>query len=251
MFPSSPAGKMLCQITGDRSDGIPSSKYTFPMPEYVALMSAAERQRWMHENNVVPVIQGGAYSMFEMFQPFQQANGTALTGGTALAAISLDTLFTVPANVFSFVGKTLWLRASGVITNVVTTPGTVILGVYWGGTGGTLLRASGAITPTTVAQTSAMWYLDFWMKARAVGGTTAALTLYCYGMVNYSNAAIAAVGATVAYNGLNYMPSGVTSMAADISGLNGTIAQAITVGMTPSVTGTSTTMQDGWIAALN
>src|SRR4029077_15699089 len=191
---------MLCQITGD--GGEPPEKYTFPLPEYVRLMSRKDRREWMRENNVAPIIQGGAYSMCEMFQPFMQANGSTLTGGTSLAAISLDTLFTVPANVFSFVGKTLWLRASGIITNVVTTPGTVIFGVYWGGTAGTLLRASGAITPTTVAQTSAMWDLDFYMKARPVGGTTTALTLNCYGQVFYSNAAIAAVGATVAHNGL-------------------------------------------------
>jgi hypothetical protein len=244
---------MLCQITGDRSDG-PPSKYTFPMPEYVALMSPAERQTWMRANNVVPSIQGGAYSMFEMMQPFQMsAAGSTFTAVTAASktALTPDTLMTVPANIFSFVGKRLWCHYAGVETNVITTPGTYTFTLNWGGSAGTVLQTTGAIAPSAVVNTNTLWYADFYIVCRATGGLTTSLTLNCHGVV-WSPSWL--VPTTQAIYGVNFAPpnTGTPGTAlADVASLNGTTSQALTLAVTPTVTTGSIALVDGWIVSMN
>lgn len=222
----------------------------FTLPNFVKEMGRRERRDWMRANQVVPAIQGGAYSMFEMLQPFQVANAVAVTA-IGNAAVSQDLIFTIPANTFAFPGKILHFHCSGIQSNVVTTPGTYTWGVYWGGTAGTVLRSSGAIPPSTVATTSSMWYMDFWMKARATGALTTSLTLHCYGQMNMSSASIAAIGTAVATNGTQFMPPYGTTMAADVSSLDQTVPKAITLAVNPSVATGSVTMTDGWITAFN
>jgi hypothetical protein len=254
-FPSSPTGKMLCSMTAD-TDG----RIHFPMPEYVRLMTPRQRAKWMRDNNVAPVVQGGAYSMFEMMQPFAVSPAgstfTAVTTPASKTALSTDLLNTLPANIFSFVGKRLWCHYVGIISMAATT-GTFLFTLNWGGSGGTVLATTGAISGYAVTSTNTLWYADFWIVARAVivaGITsTTGLTLHTHGQVqspSWLNTTTQSTNATQ----LQYAPPNSATPGtalADVTGLNQTIAQALTLSVTPSLTTASTALVDSWIVAMN
>ena len=85
------------------------------------------------------------------------ANGTQISNTTTETIVCPD--FSIPA-FYMTPGKTLHIRASGVNSNVVTTPGTLIIRVRWGGVAGTVLLASGAIGLDTTARTNALWRME-------------------------------------------------------------------------------------------
>jgi hypothetical protein len=189
------------------------------------------------------------YSMFEMMQPFMDQDAPAVTAA-ANTALTQDTIFTVPANTFSVPGKALWLHAVGVLTTTAT-PGTYTFILKWGGVGGVTLATTGAIAPAAVVNTNTLWFADFYLKARATGATATALTLTAYGVVESPTWLVAT---TQALSGVNYAPpnTGTPGTAlADITGLDGTIAKALTLTVTPSVATGSIALRDGWIVALN
>ena len=99
-------------------------------------------------------------------------DGAALTNTTTatslLPAIAKPTL---PANYFTSAGKMFKLRATGRISTVVTTPGTLTLDVRFGSV---VVFNGGAMTLNTVAKTNVGWVLDVDITVRAVGATTTA-----------------------------------------------------------------------------
>lgn len=257
MFPPTPTGKMLCQITGDRGDG-PPSRYYITMPEYVRQMTPRQRGAWMRKHGVAPLIQGGAYSMYEQMQPWAVSPaGSSFTAVTAASktALSPDAFMTVPANVFAFVGKRLWVHYAGVETNVITTPGTYTFTLNWGGSAGTIIATTGAIAPSAVVNTNTLWYADFFVTCRAntqaAIAQTSALTLSCHGVV-WSPSWL--VPTTQAIWGSFWAPPNTATPGtafADVSGLNGVQAQALTLAVTPTVTTGSIACVDAWITSVN
>jgi hypothetical protein len=215
------------------------------MPEYVKELSWSRRLDWLDEHGLEPVVGGGTnYSWLQMQQPYQATDGVAVTAA-ANTTLSQDTFFTLPANFFAFVGQVLWFHAWGKQSNVVTTPGTYTFIERYAGIAGTILASSGAIVPNPVAVTDNLWLLDLYVQALAVGQLTTSLTLLSHGRVSLANK-----DASLASDQAEFMPAGGTSLA-NVTSLNGTIAQALNLSVTPSVATGSITQRGGWIVAMN
>lgn len=126
----------------------------------------------------------------------QQIDGTALASSTSATSILAPSAkFTLPANFFA-IGKTLRLRASGRVSTVVTTPGTLTLDVRLGSV---VAFNGGAMNLNTTAQTNASWMLEAELVCRSIGASTSA-TLYGVGRFMsraiIGSAAVAAGGTT-------------------------------------------------------
>ena len=96
------------------------------------------------------------------------ADGTQISNSTAEAIICPD--FSIPA-FYMAPGRTLRIWASGVMSNVVTTPGTLIMRLRWGGVAGTILWASAAQGLDTTARTNSHWALQGYIVCRSAGAT--------------------------------------------------------------------------------
>jgi hypothetical protein len=216
------------------------------IPDHVLAMPSEQRKRWLVENNLVLPVGGGSWAYFEMMHPYQNVDFTAVTAA-AQTALTPDTILTLPGNFFDFSGKKIWFRAMGKQSNVVTTPGTYLFRLFWGGIGGTALAATAAITPNPVAVTDNLWYADFWIRATAVGELSTSLTLTSWGQVHMANEI---VPTTNALWQSRYAPPGGTALA-DVASLDPTLPKALTLAVTPSVATGSITCRDAWITALN
>lgn len=98
-----------------------------------------------------------------------QGVGSTLTSAAAASALPAQAKFTLPANFVDTVGKGLHIQASGIISTVITTPGTARFDVRMGGT---VIWDSLAIAlDTAAAHTTVGWLLDIWLTARAVGSS--------------------------------------------------------------------------------
>lgn len=96
------------------------------------------------------------------------ADGTQISNSTSETIICPD--FSIPAY-YMVPGRTLMLDAWGVCSNVITTPGTLIYRVRWGGVAGTVLLASAALGLDTTARTNALWRLRATIACRTAGAT--------------------------------------------------------------------------------
>lgn len=112
-----------------------------------------------------------AYSWVETLVA-SQVDGSALTNTTtATSILPASSKIILPAGFIDRLGKGLRIRASGRVSNVVTTPGTLTLDVRFGST---TVFTGGAMNLNATAQTNATWELDLELLARAVG-TSASL----------------------------------------------------------------------------
>ena len=102
-----------------------------------------------------------------------QVDGTALnTSTTATSILPASAKFTLPTNFFQ-IGRVLRIRASGRISNIVTTPGTLTLDVRLGSV---VAWNGGAVNLNVVAKTNVSWDLEVLLTCRSIGsGTSAAL----------------------------------------------------------------------------
>jgi hypothetical protein len=111
---------------------------------------------------------------FHNTQVTLQAAATALANSasrTSLTTGSTQGRYTLPANALKNTGDMLIVEAMGIISTVVTTPGTLTLD--WA-LGGTANCSTGAMTLNIVAQTNTPWFLRMLMTAITVGSGTAA-----------------------------------------------------------------------------
>jgi len=96
-----------------------------------------------------------------------QVDGTALTAAAAASCIPAAAKYTLPANFFGTVGKTIRITASGRITSLITTPGTARFDVRFGAA---VVADSLAILLDTVAgHTNVGWTLQWLLTCRAIG----------------------------------------------------------------------------------
>jgi len=109
-----------------------------------------------------------------------QGDGTAVTATAEGSLLPGQAKYTLPANFLIGAGSTLRIRASGRISNIVTTPGTLTLRAKFGAI---IVAASSAMQLNTTAQTNVTWVLEWSLTARTVGATTAA-TLMHTGMIS-------------------------------------------------------------------
>ncbi|WP_407146249.1 hypothetical protein [Bradyrhizobium sp. ORS 86] len=105
-----------------------------------------------------------------------QGDGAAVTNTTTATTLlpSAATL-ALPANFFSYVGKALRIRATGRVSTVVTTPGTLTLDIRLGTLASPIVVFNGgAMNLNTTAQTNATWSFECELTARALGSGTSA-----------------------------------------------------------------------------
>lgn len=107
-------------------------------------------------------------------------DGTALASSTSIATISPNAStnppFTVPAGSL-FPGAAMLFLAGGRVSTTGTP--TLNLGLYYGGSGGTALATTGAIT-TTSGVTSVPWFAALLVVCRTAGSSG---TLFAQGIV--------------------------------------------------------------------
>jgi hypothetical protein len=101
------------------------------------------------------------------------ADGTQISNSTTETIVCPD--FSIPAR-HSAPGRMYQIEAFGVLSNVVTTPGTVTFRVRWGGVSGTVLVASAALALDTTAHTNFGWYLKVSIVCRSAGATGTFMT---------------------------------------------------------------------------
>lgn len=98
-----------------------------------------------------------------------QVDGTALANSTtATSIIPAAAKFTLSSNFFA-IGKRLRVTASGRISNIVTTPGTLTLDLRFGST---VVFNGGAVSLNTTAKTNVTWNLQMDLTCRAIGSGT-------------------------------------------------------------------------------
>lgn len=99
-------------------------------------------------------------------------DGAALASSTTPTSIlPAARKFTLPSYFFDNPGKTLRIRASGRISTVVTTPGTLSLNLMLGSV---IAVPSGALSLNTTAQTNVNWIYQMYVTCRAIGASTSA-----------------------------------------------------------------------------
>ncbi len=177
-----------------------------------------------------------------------QADGPAVTGtaqtsllGTTSNASSAAKI-TLPANFFGpdGVGRGLRLTAKGRISNIVTTPGTLLFEVKFGSI---VVFSAGAVSLNVVAKTNVSWIMDVLLTCRAVGSGTLT-NLLGIGQFQSESVVGAAAGTTVAAS----LPASAPAVG---NGFDSTAAQTVDLFATFSLTGNSITMHEYMLESLN
>lgn len=99
-----------------------------------------------------------------------QGDGPALSATVTQASIiPPDSQLVLPGNYFQ-IGTCLKITAQGRVSNVVTTPGTLLFQVLFGATA-VFNNAAAAMNLNVVAKTNVTWWLEILMTCRAIGAT--------------------------------------------------------------------------------
>jgi hypothetical protein len=175
-----------------------------------------------------------------------QAAGTAITAATrtSMTVGSTQGRFTIPANMIKQPGDQIRLDARGIISCVVTTPGTARFDFAFGTTLGTALFDTQAMPLNIVARTSVPWRLEIVATATAVGTTSSWLWDGEWLSEAMINTALQATGpgpggTRVPYSGTATGASNVVTA----SGFNTTVSNIIDLNFTQTVTTGSITLQ--------
>lgn len=97
-----------------------------------------------------------------------QVAGPTLTAAAAASCLPPAARFTFPANLMK-IGDNFLIEASGIISSVVTTPGTARYDVR---VGSAVVFDSQAMGLNTTAQSSVPWYLRILLTCRSIGNST-------------------------------------------------------------------------------
>ena len=161
--------------------------------------------------------------------------GTAITNNTTQASIiPAAAKFTLRANFFQ-VGKELKINARGRVSNVATTPGTLLFQVLFGATA-VYNNASAAMNLNIVAKTDVTWWLEIIMTCRAIGATANLM-----GIGQWSSESVVGSPAnTAGGNGSLMIP---TSAPAVGSNFDSTVAQTVDLQAKFSVATATTSIQ--------
>lgn len=96
-----------------------------------------------------------------------QVDGTANTTGAAASCIPTQAKYGLPANYFDFIGRKVQIKASGRVSSVITTPGTMRFDVRMGGT--VVFDSLAVLLDVAAAHVNVPWFLDIELTARVVG----------------------------------------------------------------------------------
>jgi hypothetical protein len=103
-----------------------------------------------------------------------QGDGTAVTGTAEATLLPGAARISIPSNYLFRPGKRLHVVATGRISNIVTTPGTLTMRVKLGPTANISVAQSSAWQLNAVAKTNVTWILDLTMTLRSIGSGTGA-----------------------------------------------------------------------------
>lgn len=95
-----------------------------------------------------------------------QVSGAAVTAAAATSLLPAQAKATLQPNFFS-IGKQLVIEATGIISSVITTPGTAQFTVKFGGT--TVFDGLAILLDSVAAHTNVGWWLRILLTCRAVG----------------------------------------------------------------------------------
>ena len=126
---------------------------------------------------------GGAQTWVELLDSII-ADGTQISNTVTETIVCPD--FNIPAY-YMYPGRTLKIWAYGVMSNVVTTPGTFTARVRWGGVSGTALLQSAAQGLDTTAHTNALWQLTALIVCRTAGASGTFMSggfLQCFNLLS-------------------------------------------------------------------
>lgn len=165
--------------------------------------------------------------------------GTALASSTSKTSLMLGNTGeqgTLPAKYFDRIGKGLRLQATGRISTVVTTPGTLQLGLAFGAID---VWLSGLMTLNVAAKTNVPWILQLEIFARAIGSGTAANLIG----IGYflSEAVLASVAPTAGGELTHVLPYNAAPAVGN--GFDSTAAQLIDVNAQWSVSNASNSLR--------
>jgi hypothetical protein len=133
----------------------------------------------------------GGLSVARTLPPIaMSAAGPALSNSIAPTSLLLAAAKAVLPGGFFTVGKALRLIATGIISNIVTTPGTLTLDVRFGST---VVFNGGAVNLNAAAKTNVSFRLDLLLTCRAVGSGSAA-NLFGVGVLTSESVVGAAAG---------------------------------------------------------
>lgn len=106
-----------------------------------------------------------------------QSDSAALTNTTtATSILPTAAKLLLPGNFFSYIGQEIIVEASGRISTLVTTPGTLTFQFRLGPSSAIIAATSPTFALNVVAKTNVTWWLRWAMTVRAIGtGTTANL----------------------------------------------------------------------------
>lgn len=161
------------------------------------------------------------------------ADSTAVTG---TAEALLVPAITLPAN-YMYPGRVIRASVKGLISNIVTTPGTVLFRARWSGLAGTVLAASAALTQNTAAQTNDAFELEFLITCRSVGTSG---SMFTSGKIFQGNAPTAPTFSLIPATGN-----------AVVTALDTTVAQSLALTAIFSLTGNSITANQYTLESLN
>lgn len=164
-------------------------------------------------------------------------DGTALANSSsATSLLPAARKFTLPSYFFDRIGKALLVRASGRISTVVTTPGTLTLDVRLGSI---VVFSSGAMTINTTAQSNVGWLYEAELVCRAIGASTSA-NLLGQGLFR-SHAVIGSAAPTAGTAGAHVLPYNAAPAAGN--GFDSTASQTLDFYATWSVANASNSIQ--------
>lgn len=165
-----------------------------------------------------------------------QVAGTAKTGTAAATILDPSSVITLPAQYWQ-VGRTMRIKARGLISCAVTTPGTARFDVRLGAT---VVFDSQAINLNVVAKVNVGWELELNLVCRTIGSGTSA-TLAGQGFF-ISEAVIGAPIPTVGGSGIVMVPYNAATVVGP--GFNSTAAATLDLFHTQTVgTGSITVHQ--------
>ncbi len=117
-----------------------------------------------------------------------QVAGAALAASTSATSIlPAQAKHTFPANYFDYIGRRLRVTAQGQLSNIVTTPGTLILDLRLGAT---VIFNGAAMQMSTTAHTTVPWWWEVELTLRVVGSAASFI-----GQSTFTSQAISVSGA--------------------------------------------------------
>jgi len=182
-----------------------------------------------------------------------QASGGAITAAarTSMTASSTQGRYTLPANALKTLGDQIRVEATGIISCVVTTPGTARFDLAMGTTLGTAIMDTGAMPLNVVARTNVPWVLRM-MGTLTTNGTAAVLTWGGSWLSEaFVNTAIQSAAAGPGPGGTLIPWSGtVTGASTASAAFNATISNILDLNFTQTATTGSCTLQQMNISIL-